>query len=341
MTNYDYMSGYGSGILNLLDNFDGDIEAYTKAVNEYNTTFIKGLNELNTSYVGTTIDSSRPSATIVLNKSSLSVSETAQVTIKFNEKVSYFSNNDLTITGGTLSALASSDNITWTGMFTPTANSTTTGKITLNANGYTDIAGNLGSSAISSNITINTIPADTLSPTATITLSDTSLIAGQKAQVNIVFNEAVTDLTVNDFILNNAILSNLSSNDGINWTADVTADNKTGSAEIKLGSGLYSDLAGNTNTSLSSKSFSIEQVNILDPNNDGSLWDSVIQKLDGSTVDASASQLYRSYYGAMGRLPDQAGFNWWLNEIKEGRYTLQSMADGFIYSAEFLSLADT
>ena len=60
MTNYDYMSGYGSGILNLLDNFDGDIEAYTKAVDEYNTTFIKGLNELNTSYVGTTIDSRAP-----------------------------------------------------------------------------------------------------------------------------------------------------------------------------------------------------------------------------------------------------------------------------------------
>ena len=30
MTNYDYMSGYNSGILNLLDNFGGDIEAYIK-----------------------------------------------------------------------------------------------------------------------------------------------------------------------------------------------------------------------------------------------------------------------------------------------------------------------
>ena len=64
-------------------------------------------------------------------------------------------------------------------MFTPTANSTTTGKITLNANGYTDIAGNLGSSAIVA-ILRSTLFLQILSPTATITLSDTSLIAGQK-----------------------------------------------------------------------------------------------------------------------------------------------------------------
>ena len=73
---------------------------------------------------------------------------------------------------------------------------------------------------------------------------------------------------------------------------------------------------------------------------DGNLWDSIISVGNGTIIEADESQLYRSYYGALGRLPDEEGFNWWLNEIREGRHDLNSMAAGFINSDEFISLAD-
>ena len=74
---------------------------------------------------------------------------------------------------------------------------------------------------------------------------------------------------------------------------------------------------------------------------DGNLWDSTIDVGDGTYILPAAAQLYRSYFGAMGRLPDEGGYNWWLGEIEAGRHTLQSMAAGFVDSSEFKSLADT
>ena len=79
---------------------------------------------------------------------------------------------------------------------------------------------------------------------------------------------------------------------------------------------------------------------ITDPNSDGIYWDSAIQK-DGITIIAEDAQLYRAYMGALGRLPDEEGFNWWANEIAQSRHSLSSMAAGFIYSVEFQGLADT
>jgi hypothetical protein len=74
---------------------------------------------------------------------------------------------------------------------------------------------------------------------------------------------------------------------------------------------------------------------------DGNLWDSEIVRPDGSRVESEEAQLYRAYYGAMGRLPDKGGYEWWLGEIQAGRHDLSSMAAGFIYSDEFRGLADT
>ena len=42
----------------------------------------------------------------------------------------------------------------------------------------------------------------------------------------------------------------------------------------------------------------------------------------------------------MQRTPDDGGYNWWLNEIEQGRHTLRSMAAGFIWSEEFLGYVD-
>jgi len=66
-----------------------------------------------------------------------------------------------------------------------------------------------------------------------------------------------------------------------------------------------------------------------------------IQQSSGSIISSSDAQLYRSYFGALGRLPDRDGFEWWSQQIQSGKHTLGSMASGFINSNEFMSLADS
>ncbi|MGH1462397.1 MAG: DUF4214 domain-containing protein [Neptuniibacter sp.] len=72
---------------------------------------------------------------------------------------------------------------------------------------------------------------------------------------------------------------------------------------------------------------------------DNSFWNARIQNKD-TYISASEAQLYRIYYGAMGRLPDEDGYDWWLNQIESGDKGLLDVAAGFIWSEEFHGYAD-
>ena len=120
-------------------------------------------------------------------------------------------------------------------------------------------------------------------------------------------------------------------------------ENVTGSSYTQLPAGDYFiqpfDDQGGTFSVSSSVMSSVNTAKLIDA--DGNLWDSIINVGDGSFVLQAASQTYRSYYGALGRLPDEGGYNWWLGEIEAGRHTLNSMAAGFIDSSEFKTLSDS
>ncbi|MGZ0719121.1 Ig-like domain-containing protein, partial [Pseudomonas palleroniana] len=75
------------------------------------------------------------------------IGDTSLVTITFSEAVSGFTNADLSIANGTLTAVSSSDGgITWTATFTPTNNITDTSNlITLDNSGVQNASGNTGS----------------------------------------------------------------------------------------------------------------------------------------------------------------------------------------------------
>jgi hypothetical protein len=161
----------------------------------------------------------RPTATIVVADNGLRIGETSLVTITFSEAVTGFTNADLTIANGTLSAVSSSDGgITWTATFTPTASITdTTNLITLDNTGVADLAGNAGSGTDSNNYAI-----DTQRPTATIVVADTTLTAGETSLVTITFSEAVTGFTNADLTIANGTTAVSSSDGGITWTATFT-----------------------------------------------------------------------------------------------------------------------
>ncbi|RSZ58697.1 DUF4347 domain-containing protein [Massilia atriviolacea] len=115
---------------------------------------------------GYTIDHTAPGATLSMSSLNLGAGQTALVTIAFSEAVAGLDLGDLAAGGGTLSNLASSDNITWTATFTPAANTVAAANtITLGASGVTDLAGNPGSgSPASPAYAINTVALPPVPP---------------------------------------------------------------------------------------------------------------------------------------------------------------------------------
>ncbi|MBC3873662.1 Ig-like domain-containing protein [Undibacterium flavidum] len=209
-----------------------------------------------------TIDTLRPTATITLSDNNLIIGDTALVTISFSEPVTDFSNADLSIANGSLTAVSSSDGgTTWTASFTPSANvSNSSNLITLNTATVNDLAGNAGNTL--SNSTNYSI--DTIRPTlaSAITISDTALKTGETATVGFTFNEAVTAFTTADVEVANGILSGLRTSDGgIHWTATLTPTTNIDDTSNLLSLDLtgLKDIPGNAGTgSLNSTNYAID-----------------------------------------------------------------------------------
>ncbi|WP_265707479.1 Ig-like domain-containing protein, partial [Verminephrobacter aporrectodeae] len=96
----------------------------------------------------------------------------------------------------------------------------------VNLSGITDDAGNTGTgSADSANYSVDTRPADTAGPTATVTLANTHLTIGDTTTVTFAFNEPVTGFTRDDVVLSeaNGTFTDPTTNDqGRTWTATFT-----------------------------------------------------------------------------------------------------------------------
>ncbi|MFM4981248.1 retention module-containing protein [Aeromonas caviae] len=94
---------------------------------------------------GYSVDTQAPSVVVNIVDDKLTVGETSPVTFTFSEKVTGFELDDLTVVGGTVTGLTTSDGgKTWTATFTPDAHFTGTASVTVKENSYTDLAGNKG-----------------------------------------------------------------------------------------------------------------------------------------------------------------------------------------------------
>jgi hypothetical protein len=183
---------------------------------------------------------------LVVADNALSIGETSLVTITFSEAVTGFSNADLTVANGTLSAVSSSDGgTTWTAIFTPTAAITdATNVITLNNAGVADAAGNTGAGATDT----NNYAIDTQRPTVQIVLDQTELRLNDRMRVTLSFSEAVTGLSLGQLNAPQGRLSALQSQDGgRTWQADYTPDNNVMASAlvIELQAATVADLQGN------------------------------------------------------------------------------------------------
>ncbi len=123
----------------------------------------------------------------------------------------------------------------------------------------TDVAGNTKQDTVGTTFTI-----DRTAPTATITLSDTSLVAGETATVTITFSEAVAGFALGDLVSGNGELRELSGptagpNGSVVYTATLTptANSEDGTNVVTL-STQYTDVAGNTGTTASTGNFTVD-----------------------------------------------------------------------------------
>jgi len=131
------------------------------------------------------IDTTAPSVdNFTLSDTALKAGDNATVTLVFSEAVASFSSSaDITADNGTLAAMSSADNVTWTGTFTPTTNTEDASNTLFLATSYTDTAGNAGLVATTANYAV-----DTLVPS----VSSISTTADNQSSVSITDNITVT-----------------------------------------------------------------------------------------------------------------------------------------------------
>ena len=131
---------------------------------------------------GVLVDAVGPTASIVVDDDELLTNETSLVTITFNEAVTGFDAADLEVVNGTLGALTTGDNITWTATFTPDPDIYELNNIiSLDNTGVVDAAGNTGSGTTDSNeFTIRT-QALTLLVTSNLDTDDDETTAASLA----------------------------------------------------------------------------------------------------------------------------------------------------------------
>ncbi|QOY92475.1 DUF4347 domain-containing protein [Massilia sp. UMI-21] len=207
------------------------------------------------------VDTVRPAlgSGITISDTALRIGESATVTFSFTEAVAGFTTDDVSVPNGSLSNLASNDGgITWTATLLPTAGaSSAADMLTLDYAGIADLAGNAGSGSVDS----ATYAVDTLAPTATVTLSDNDLRAGETALVTVRFNEAVSGFGNAAVSAGNGSLDAFASSDGgLSWSARFTpaADTTAPANVVTVSLAGVVDAAGNPGAgSVASASYAV------------------------------------------------------------------------------------
>jgi Ca2+-binding RTX toxin-like protein len=124
----------------------------------------------------TLVDTTPPTIAVSSNKTSLSAGEVATLTFTLSETSTNFIAADVTVSGGTLSNFAGSGT-SYTATFTPAANSTTSGLISVASGVFTDAAGNANTDGAQANNMV-TIAVNTLTGLSYLGTKDDDLIAG-------------------------------------------------------------------------------------------------------------------------------------------------------------------
>nr|WP_255614108.1 Ig-like domain-containing protein [Synechococcus sp. MU1611] len=201
--------------------------------------------------IAITIDNTPPTIAIIDDDAddSLSAGDTATLTFTLSEASTDFVESDIPVSGGTLSNWNAASATSYSATFTPTANSSTDGVISVASSKFSDSAGNTNNDGSDANNSI-TFTVDTVRPTIGITEDDAddSLSAGDTSTLTFTLSEASTDFVETDTTVTGGALSNWSAVSSTVYTATFTPDtNSTTNGVIHVANDKFSDAAGNNN----------------------------------------------------------------------------------------------
>ena len=191
------------------------------------------------------VDTAAPTISLTSSVTALLKSETATITFTLSESSTDFNVGDITATGGTLSNFAGSGT-TYTALFTPTANSTTSGVVRVASGVFSDAAGNVNADGLDANNTI-TLSVDTVAPTIALSANKTALVSGDSATLTFSLSEASSTFAISDITVTGGTLSNFNGS-GSTYSATFALNaNSTSSGVINVPNGVFTDTAGNAN----------------------------------------------------------------------------------------------
>lgn len=192
------------------------------------------------------IDGVIPTVIVSMSDDGLIAGETSLVTFTFSEQVVGFDNDDVTAPMGTLTDVVSEDEgLTYTATFTPNADVEPAGDffITTENVGVADLRGNAGSETSSG----PSYDIETLRPTLIITLDDDLLAVGETMGVTFTFSESVYGFDNEDITFTDGVLTDVSTENDVVFTAVFTPTNDLEADEIVITTrdGAVKDDSGN------------------------------------------------------------------------------------------------
>ena len=171
-------------------------------VNAGSFTDLAGNDNATDTILSIPVETTVPSLAFTTTDDSLKAGETATITITLSEESPDFSQDSLLIRGGELSLLQASSTTSYTGTFTPTADSTTEGHLSIAAGQFSDLAGNTNAEDAVIRLTV-----ETTVPTLSFSSSDETLTAGEKATITATLSEPIANFSADDLHISGGQIS--------------------------------------------------------------------------------------------------------------------------------------
>lgn len=190
---------------------------------------------------GLVIETVPPTVTVSSSLTSPTITSPIPITVTFNENVTGFTIEDVTVTNGSASSFVASNEKVYTFNVTPTGGGVVT--VAVAANKATDIAGNGNAASNTFSITFD----DSASPGVTISSTASASTNANPIPFTVTFTEAVTGFEIGDIQTTNGTPSNFVAVNGTTYTFSVVPVNQ-GDVTVNIAAGVAQDGGGQDNT---------------------------------------------------------------------------------------------
>lgn len=161
-----------------------------------------------------------------------------EISFQFSEKTLGLLASEVTLTGGNLGELSTTDSLLYKGMLTPLAGATSI-SVTVPVSVAQDLAGNANTASATKVIEVDVVPTVAI-------LNAPAFVNNTVFAITVKFSEAVTGFVVGDITLSNATASNFQGT-GDTYTATITP-NGPGNISLSIAAAVAKDAGNNDNT---------------------------------------------------------------------------------------------